>query len=130
MLRINEISVSLGADREQIIRAAASAVVIDTGDITYFEIARESIDSRKKNNIKMIYSVNIEIDGDEQSVAARFPANKISLCERYHYEMPTCRRTSRFRPIIVGFGPAGMFSALVLARAGLRPLVLRRLDGQ
>lgn len=126
MLRINEVSVSLGADREQIVKAAAAAVGIKPNDITFFEIARESIDSRKKNNIKMIYSVNIEIDGDEQSVAARFSANKVCICEKYLYEMPECKRTSRFRPVIVGFGPAGMFSALILSRAGLRPIVIER----
>ena len=126
MLRINEISVPLGADREQIVKAAASAVGIKPSDITCFEISRESIDSRKKNNIKMIYSVNIEIDGDERSVASHFSPNKVCFCEKYRYEMPECKRTSRFRPVIVGFGPAGMFSALILAHAGLRPIVIER----
>lgn len=126
MLRINEISVPLGADREQIVKAAASAVGIKPSDITCFEISRESIDSRKKNNIKMIYSVNIEIDGDERSVASHFSPNKVCFCEKYRYEMPECKRTSRFRPVIVGFGPAGMFSALILAHAGLCPIVIER----
>lgn len=126
MLRINEISVPLGTDVEAIKKAAAKEIGISVGDVTYFEIARESIDSRKKNNIKMIYSVNIELDGDEENIALSYPANKVSLCERYSYEMHENRRTSAFRPVVVGFGPAGMFASLILARAGLCPFVIER----
>lgn len=126
MLRINEISMSLGATKEEILKKAAEIIGLNEKYISYFEIARESIDSRKKNNIKMIYSVNVEIDGDEESIACRFPSNKVNLCERYHYEMPENRRKSMFRPIVVGFGPAGMFSALILARSGLKPIVIER----
>lgn len=126
MLRINEISVPLGADRETIIKAAAKEIGIPSSNVTEFEIVRESIDSRKKNNIKIIYSVNVVLDGDEQSVAARFPSNKVTLCEKYRYVLPKNKRTSRFRPIVVGFGPAGMFAALILARAGLNPIVIER----
>ncbi len=126
MLRINEISVPLGADIEEIKKSAANIVGISTEFIRVIEIFRESIDSRKKNSIRMIYSVNLEIDGDEESIALKFPQNKVHLCEKYVYEMPENRRNSRFRPIIVGFGPAGMFSALILAKAGLKPLVIER----
>ena len=126
MLRINEIATPLGADPQEIRAAAAKQIGVPLKDITYFEIARESVDSRQKNRIKMIWSVNVEIDGDEDSIAARFPANKVNRCERYAYALPENRRTSRFRPVVVGFGPAGMFAALILARACLSPLVIER----
>lgn len=126
MLRINEISLPLGASEKQIINAAAKEIGVSSDEITFFEIARESIDSRKKNNIKMIYSVNIEIDGNEAAVAERFLPSKVMLCERYRYEMPANKRNSRFRPIVVGFGPAGIFSSLILAKAGLCPIVIER----
>ena len=126
MLRINEISVPLGADIEEIKKEAASVINVPLKYIRYFEIARESIDSRKKNSIKMIYSVNAELESGEEDIAARFPENKVSLCERYHYELPENKRHSRFRPVIVGFGPAGMFAGLILARSGIRPLIIER----
>lgn len=126
VLRINEISVPVGSSYDEIKHCAAEAVDIDVCDIKNFEIARESIDSRKKNNIKMIYSVNIELDGDEEKIAMRFSENKVQLCEKYVYTYPENKRKSTLRPVVAGFGPAGMFSALILARSGLAPLVIER----
>ena len=126
VLRINEISASLQADKEEIKKLAAAVIGVPEQDISFFEIARESIDSRQKNNIKMIYSVNVELSGGEEKIAANFPENKVLLCRRYHYSLPENKRRSKFRPVIAGFGPAGMFAALILALAGLKPLVLER----
>ncbi len=126
MLRINEISVGLGASAEDIREAAAKQIGVGAGHILRFEIFRESIDSRQKNNIRIIYSVNAETDLNEREVAARFLPNKVFVAETYHYVLPEVVRHSAFRPVIVGFGPAGMFAAYVLAQAGLSPLVLER----
>ena len=126
MLRINEISVALGAAHEEILRAAAQIIGVSPSDVKSMEIVRESVDSRKKNGIRMIYSVNLDTDLNEESVAARFLPSKVSLAEKYVYRMPENRRRSQFRPVVVGFGPAGMFASLLLARAGLAPIVLER----
>lgn len=126
MLRINEISVPLGASHNEILKAAADIVGISVDSVKSFEIAKESIDSRKRNNIKMIYSVNIETDLDEESIAIGFVQNKVHICEKYRYEFPENKRNSLYRPVIVGFGPAGMFASLILAKAGHRPLVIER----
>ena len=126
MLRVNEIIVPLGTTENEIKKEAARQLGVSASAFTFFEIAREAIDSRKKNNIRMVYSVHVELDGDESSVAARFPQNKVNLCERYQYILPENKRTSPLRPVVVGFGPAGMFAGLMLARAGLRPLILER----
>ena len=126
MLRINELSLPLGSGKADIQRAAGKALGIPVNDFRSFTILRESIDSRKKNDIKMIYAVGVELDGDEASIAARFPSNKVLFTQRYEYTFPTLRRQSRFRPVVVGFGPAGMFAGLMLAKAGLNPIILER----
>lgn len=126
MLRLNEIKMPLGANIEEIKKAASDILCVPAGDFLSFEIARESIDSRKKSNIHMVYSADIEINGDMERIAMKFPDNKCSIIESYKYALPENKRRSRFRPVVVGFGPAGMFSAYMLALAGLRPLVLER----
>ena len=126
MLRINELSLNVGENTEKLKKAAADFIGVKPDEFTSFEISRESIDSRKKNHIKMIYSVDVELDSGEEDIAARFPINKVIFKERYRYEIPPVKRNSSLRPVIVGFGPAGMLCGLILAKCGLNPVILER----
>ena len=126
MIRLNELKMPLGATNEEIKNAAAKVLKISPGDIKEFSLARRSIDSRKKDNIIHVYSVDIETDLDENSIAEKFPQNKVFVTQRYHYEQPEAKRNFKLRPVIVGFGPAGMFAALTLAKAGLNPIIIER----
>ncbi|MBR1811477.1 MAG: hypothetical protein IJ766_07535 [Clostridia bacterium] len=126
MLRINEIKAPIGAGHTYIKNEAAKILGVKPADFLSFEIVRESIDSRRKDNISMVYSVDVRLDGQEEQFAARFPQNKVLLREPYVYAFPPIRRNSAFRPVVAGFGPAGMFCALWLAMQGFRPIVLER----
>lgn len=126
MLRINELALNVGESIEKLKACAAEFIGVSPSDFTSFEISRESIDSRKKNNIKMVYSVDVELDSGEKEIASRFPINKVMFKERYKYEIPENKRISDLRPVIVGFGPAGMLCGLILAKCGLKPIILER----
>lgn len=126
MLRISELSLNIEDSTDKLKKMAADFIGVKESDFTAFEISRESIDSRKRNAVKMVYSVDVELESGEESIAARFPLNKVMFKERYRYEMPANKRTSALRPVVVGFGPGGMLCALILAKAGLRPIVLER----
>lgn len=126
MIRLNELKMPLGATEQEVKIAAAKALKIKEQDIKEFTLARRSIDSRKKDNIILVYSVEIETDLNEEKVIAGFAPNKALITEKYNYEVPQAKRNFPLRPVIAGFGPAGMFAALTLAKAGLNPIVLER----
>ena len=126
MIKINEIKLPLDSDAAALKRAAAKALRCKEEKITSLQITKKAVDSRKKDNIFFVYNVSVEVDSDENAVVSHAKNPKVETGVPYKYEMPVIRRTSTLRPVIAGFGPAGFFCALILARAGLNPLVLER----
>ena len=94
--------------------------------ITSLEISKKAVDCRRKDDIFFVYNVEVEVDGDENAFVSNSGSSKVSIGERFEYKSPELKRKSSFRPVIAGFGPAGMFAALTLAREGLNPIILER----
>lgn len=129
MIRINEIKLSLEEDEKELNIKAAKILRINEKYIKTLTIFKKSVDARKKDDIHFTYSVDVEISLDENQIVSKCKSNKVMLTKPYHYEIPECKRVSKYRPIIVGFGPAGMLAGIILAEAGLRPIILERGKG-
>ncbi len=89
-------------------------------------IYKRSIDARNKENIKLVFSVCVEVESSKKIDSLDFSKLGIKIMNNDALEFTLKGKAPNKRPLIVGFGPAGMFCALALARAGLKPIVIER----
>lgn len=141
MIRINQLKitpeVSLSAGQlDTALKGKISKALRLKGDYFSYKIVKKSIDSRHKPDIFIVYSVDVTVydadrkaldSGAEEKIIKKVNDNNIMLSKTVRYKEPKPSRDRMgSRPVIAGFGPAGMFCALMLARAGYRPVVVER----
>lgn len=125
MIRINEIKLLLDENECELTKKVAKILKIKENEIKKLTIFKKSVDARKKDNIQFIYAVDVVLDNEKQ-VFKKLNNSKIQIAEPYVYKLPENKRKSNLRPVVVGFGPAGMFAGLILALSGLKPIIIER----
>ncbi|MDO4859685.1 MAG: NAD(FAD)-utilizing dehydrogenase [Bacillota bacterium] len=121
--RISEIKLSPDDEKSRIPEKICRKLGLEESDIIEWKIVKESIDARKKPDIRLVYTVDFLCD--KKDILKRKGA-KISLAPDETYEMPVCSSKPEKRPVIIGSGPCGMFAAYVLAHGGAAPLVIEQ----
>ena len=105
---------------------AARMLRVQNSKIRKVKIVKRSVDARKKPDVKIVYTIDVAIDGNENKIIRQSGCKKATVAPISYYKVPKCGKEPARRPVVVGFGPAGMFAALVLSIAGLKPVVLER----
>lgn len=125
-IRINNIVLKIDEDKGILLKRVAKKLKVLEDEIENFKIVKESLDARKKNDIKYIYCVEIQHKSEEKLVSRL--KNKDIRIESDYYDshIDFGGKELKNRPVVVGFGPAGMFAALLLAERGYKPLVIER----
>ena len=126
MIRLRDIPLPPEHNAHQLQFAAAQLLHISVSKIRHLKIVRRSVDARKKPDIKIIYTIDVAVDGSEKRILKQSGCKRAAIAPVSYYKAAKNVPTPEKRPVVVGFGPAGMFSALVLAIAGWKPIVLER----
>lgn len=125
MIRVCELELTPYESEEKLSALAAARLKIDRRKIKELSIFKRSVDARKKNDVKIKYTVDVTVDGDENSVLKKCGDKKAQIVTPQVWVQRPKIKTEK-RPVVVGAGPAGLFAALTLAKAGCEPIILER----
>ena len=125
MIRVSELKLPIEGNQKALEKKLAKALRVPVEDIKAYRIFKRSLDARKKDNIHYAYVVDVEVK-NEKKILEKSKDKNISKTPDLEYRMMQGDKMPEKRPVVVGFGPAGMFAALLLAEMGLNPIVLER----
>ena len=126
MIRIRDITLPPRHSVSQLSFEAAQLLRVSNSTIRKVKIVRRSIDARKKPDVKYNYTIDVQVNGNEEKILRNSRCKKASIAPWTSYKVKPIKDLDAKRPVVIGFGPAGMFAALVLAMSGARPIVLER----
>lgn len=128
MIRINEIRLPLDHEEGALLDAITKKLGIPAEKVISFNVFRRGYDARKKTNIQLIYTLDIIVEGDEAALLEKFtkdPHVRQTPDMEYKF-VAKAPENLKERPVVIGFGPCGLFAGLVLAQMGFNPIIVER----
>lgn len=127
MLRLSEIKLPLDHTDEDLHAAILKKLRLRASDLIDYSIFKRSYDARKRDEIRLVYIVDVETSKQKQLLhrSKKDPHINPTPDTHYHYvaEAPAALD---HRPVVIGNGPCGLFAGLLLAQMGFQPIILER----
>lgn len=125
MIRISNLSLPLNFDFQNMDTFVSKFLKVPESQITNISLHKKSIDARCKSEIKFNCTLDVSLNCNEQKIINKCRNKNVSIISPTEYKIPLHNNLSK-RPLIVGFGPSGMFAALILALSGQKPIIIER----
>ncbi len=127
MIRINELKLPLNHSDDDLPKAICQRLKINPEQLQSFTVFRRGYDARKKSDIQLIYTLDVDTGTDEQLLKrhANDPQIRPTPDTSYKYVAKAPADLTE-RPIVIGLGPCGLFAGLILAQMGFKPIILER----
>jgi hypothetical protein len=127
MLRLTDLKLPLDHGEAGLTAAILQRLGIEASELADYHVAKRSHDARKRGAITLIYAVDVDTPR-EAELLRRFaddPQVRPTPDTEYHF-VATAPQRIEHRPLVIGFGPCGLFAGLILAQMGFRPIILDR----
>ena len=127
MLRITELTLPLNHTDADLTAAILTRLGIAADDMVGFTLFRRSYDARKKSAVTLTYTIDVDVKNEAQVLARHSKTVTIGPTPdtSYHF-VGRAPANLKKRPVVIGFGPCGLFAALLLAEMGFNPIILER----
>jgi len=127
MLRLTNLILPLDHSEADLPAAILARLQIAADDLLGYTIFRRGYDARRRSAITLVYTLDVEVNDEEALLARMQGVPHVGITPDTSYKfVAQAPGDVTTRPVVIGFGPCGIFAALILAQSGFRPIILER----